>query len=527
MELVYLWVEEYKNIKQQGFNFSPRFECDFDGKDLTIAEKLNYSNIFPKKLQITAIIGENGSGKSNILKSILQVSDFTNKFVIVYRENDNYYYYTNITELRTIIQKDGATNGHLSKSIAYMNYEQGKELFERTYKVIETTKKAVIYILIKNIQENKQFAISSFMYLPNRIEIKYKSQKDLQYRFVQDEDSEILDYLREQFISAGENSFHQFLLTKYLSYNGTGSGGIIENEQELISYFKTKGRLENLEDGYKKIIQLDSKNIFDLKEEKNEIEFYISDNYFSYFDFDLIDNKDRKYNSLSTGEQVIFAQLVQMFSFINNNFYLNNKNLLFLFDEPELNLHPQWQKQYIQEIITLLKTTNQEYHLILASHSPFLISDLPKENVIFLDKYKKDEDPNQKEGNCKVLKDGLKKQTFGANIHTLLSDGFFMQDGLMGEFAKGKIEAIKKFYEKVTQFKNNPKKQKKYSCYYEKKKKEFQHIHSIIGEPFLKTIIGNYLDELELLLSNQNDLIDRRIEALKKEQEYLEGLKDA
>ncbi len=29
MELVYLWVEDYKNIKNQGFNFSPRFECEF------------------------------------------------------------------------------------------------------------------------------------------------------------------------------------------------------------------------------------------------------------------------------------------------------------------------------------------------------------------------------------------------------------------------------------------------------------------------------------------------------------------
>ena len=27
MELVYLWVEKYKNIEKQGFNFSPRFEC--------------------------------------------------------------------------------------------------------------------------------------------------------------------------------------------------------------------------------------------------------------------------------------------------------------------------------------------------------------------------------------------------------------------------------------------------------------------------------------------------------------------
>ncbi len=26
MELVYLWVEDYKNIQKQGFNFSPRFE---------------------------------------------------------------------------------------------------------------------------------------------------------------------------------------------------------------------------------------------------------------------------------------------------------------------------------------------------------------------------------------------------------------------------------------------------------------------------------------------------------------------
>jgi len=35
--------------------------------------------------------------------------------------------------------------------------------------------------------------------------------------------------------------------------------------------------------------------------------------------------------------------------------------------------------------------------------------------------------------------------TFGANIHTLLSHGFFMEDGLMGEFAKEKINEVIKF----------------------------------------------------------------------------------
>ena len=29
MELVYLWVEKYKNISDKGFNFSPRFKCEF------------------------------------------------------------------------------------------------------------------------------------------------------------------------------------------------------------------------------------------------------------------------------------------------------------------------------------------------------------------------------------------------------------------------------------------------------------------------------------------------------------------
>ena len=56
MELVYLWVEEYKNIKNQGFNFSPRFECKFDGEKLTVNENKDYVSIFPKNINVTAIV---------------------------------------------------------------------------------------------------------------------------------------------------------------------------------------------------------------------------------------------------------------------------------------------------------------------------------------------------------------------------------------------------------------------------------------------------------------------------------------
>jgi len=75
--------------------------------------------------------------------------------------------------------------------------------------------------------------------------------------------------------------------------------------------------------------------------------------------------------------------------------------LLFLFDEPEVALHPNWQKQYLNEVITLFQKMKKEYQFIFTSHSPFLLSDIPKQNIIFLDK-----DEN---GKCKVV-DGLKEK---------------------------------------------------------------------------------------------------------------------
>ena len=84
MELVYLWVEKYKNIIEQGFDFSPRFECKYKDGNLTICDKEKkeskdneyLENFFGDKINVTAIVGENGSGKSNILEML-----FTNNII--------------------------------------------------------------------------------------------------------------------------------------------------------------------------------------------------------------------------------------------------------------------------------------------------------------------------------------------------------------------------------------------------------------------------------------------------------------
>ncbi len=139
---------------------------------------------------------------------------------------------------------------------------------------------------------------------------------------------------------------------------------------------------------------------------------------------------------------------------------------------------------------------------IISTHSPFMLSDIPQKNIIFLDK--------DEQGNCKVV-DGLKdkKQTFGANIHTLLSDSFFMEDGLMGEFAKGKIdEVIDYLNNKDTKIKDD---------------EQAQQLIDIIGEPIVKNQLQKMLDSKRLSKVDKIDKIEQDILALQKE---LKGLKD-
>lgn len=204
----------------------------------------------------------------------------------------------------------------------------------------------------------------------------------------------------------------------------------------------------------------------------------------------------------------------------------NKNDILIVLDEPDLTLHPNWQKRYINEMVNLLSNfPEKKFHIIITSHSPFILSDIPEKNVIFLEKYIKNDEKvrneNQKAGNCKNVSKDIELKTFGANIHTLLSDGFFMSDGLMGEFAKSKIEEIKKFYDENKELKKDDSDFESKKEEFETKKKDFYNIQSIIGEKFLQTIIKNYLDELEILFNGKKEFLDKEIKRLQALQESL------
>lgn len=186
------------------------------------------------------------------------------------------------------------------------------------------------------------------------------------------------------------------------------------------------------------------------------------------------------------------------------------KNINIVFDEIELYAHPDFQRTFIIDLLDSLKTIEiKEYFLniIFITHSPFILSDIPKENVLFLEINEISEKAEPS------LYDGF--NTFGANIHELLTDGFFM-DSTKGAFSLSKIKSLLKFFQKVKFGKENE--IEDLVKYYNQNKEEYHSIIKIIGEDYIRNILENHIIEVEDKLGIQNfdSLINKEKELLAK-----------
>lgn len=110
-----------------------------------------------------------------------------------------------------------------------------------------------------------------------------------------------------------------------------------------------------------------------------------------------------------------------------NRIHYENVNVIL--EEIELYYHPELQQQFVKFLIDGLNQMNLEniksIHVQVVTHSPYVLSDIPRTNVLAL---KKDEQHPVT---------GLR--TFGANIHDMLKDSFFLQGGSMGYFAQWEV----------------------------------------------------------------------------------------
>lgn len=130
-------------------------------------------------------------------------------------------------------------------------------------------------------------------------------------------------------------------------------------------------------------------------------------------------------SSISSGElQYIksFSNIYESIKLINSENVVDYLNFIILLDEPDMNFHPEWSRRYISTLNEMLKNfepknNNMSFQFIITSHSPFLISDVPKEFILCIQKNGK----NTSEVN--QAKYGLM-----SNMYDLIKDSFFMEN---------------------------------------------------------------------------------------------------
>lgn len=146
---------------------------------------------------------------------------------------------------------------------------------------------------------------------------------------------------------------------------------------------------------------------------------------------------------LSSGEQELLNLLSRLYYGITikpQKFHNISSPRILLLDEAEIGFHPDWQREYVKmltEFMCYMRVrAGVDFQIIITSHSPIILSDVPVSCVNFL----------RREGEVTELVSN-ERETFGENVFRLYRRAFFMENGLVGEFAKMKIQALEEAIE--------------------------------------------------------------------------------
>ena len=260
---------------------------------------------------------------------------------------------------------------------------------------------------------------------------------------------------------------------------------------------------------------------------------------------------------LSSGEKNLISLFSSLY-YIFDRDYTNEKNgaykiynkwekenksvecdsLILMLDEADLTYHPEWQREFINIFTGFLTKIYppeccKNIQLLISTHSPILLSDMPGENVIYLkcdSKAGASKMDNLEASNAKgkktMVQKSLPSETFGQNIYTLFKYNFFLEKGTIGAFAEKKIKKLIKDLENIEKLvyeKNYNISSLKHNL------NEYWALAKLVGEPIisgkLKLRIQQIINQIKSLEQEDNlrrlsdDDLSKQIERLQKEQE--------
>lgn len=139
----------------------------------------------------------------------------------------------------------------------------------------------------------------------------------------------------------------------------------------------------------------------------------------------------------SSGEMAainLFAYISELMNLLSEE--LKKNTIFIIIDEIDIGLHPKWQQRILQYLVDFLgqRFPEQHFQLLITSHSPIFLSDIPADRVYCISR--------NVDGVDKIQIEACRNATFGANIYNLFYDGFFMDRGTIGTFAQDKIDTV-------------------------------------------------------------------------------------
>lgn len=579
-ELIYVWIEKYRNIEKCAYPINRNFEVvvnDVEGeKEVTIKnlneEALIYDYEDINVSSVSLLVGKNGVGKSNFLWSIAG-DDYLEKdnqimFLIYYDYGEKDYIIENynmkikygnenkIIKYGTNIQINSINSyccyGGPSVGTEYMfigdfekfpnaNGEGGIPRYGNTFrnlgldygleyllqgKKLENIHNEIVFRLDRRSDEviDVQKILSGkypgqtcgfdvmkddpYKLFPEAFMLRLLGKwinvlEQHDYRYIRLEDdlnqctvNEIIkipdvdelienleivnsngDYVEDKTSKVKEVCWNIRKLIKKL----VGSQGI-----KFKSSFQCSILVEDIG------IKIDKVDIKELFKWLHDEEFYN----------DIIQTELLKveYSKLSEGEKYrakLFSCMELGFEHNKNirwgDGILKHKKIILILDEPDAHFHPEWSRCFISDLFKFLKErySDKIFQIIISTHSPFMVSDVPCEHILKISSYKEGDNSG------KSVVEACKEPTFGANIHSLLRNTFFM-DATIGEFSR---QSINKIIKKLDEGKIE-----------EKEKRIIKRRIDSIGEP----IIRRKLQERYYRSFKEISEVDKIIDSLKE-----------
>lgn len=584
--LIYLWFQNYRCFKNSSISFCDKYliNFDFDNKILSINKNDKYvDNFFGENIDIHAIVGKNGAGKTSALERIMKCASGDRYLGQAFDESDQFIYIFEIIvdgkkEIRIIVSRsldiDVENNSKIPEQLLKDSYEysatkQGYNFLDETVFVycsdsfnnnifpvefynqkLYCPYAEINQIELKNKNKNKYSKISAVQQyfcdrfkkqieflcanskilenyrinVPNQIRVRFKP-KSLDEGIRKKENlSKEINELKNKLLNilpkdASQNVVYNIFshldfenlyrsINRYESMNNLNEN-YDKNKWGFLKFFIKMGYLD-LEPGDKEFITYLAYNISDsemfykfdndtlvisTKNEKGNFNFRTISHFLELYKRTIVfqDMIDFQWD-ISSGESALLSSLANVYRLKD---YLRNErasNVVLLLDEAEISLHPDWQRSYVNSLIELTKTKyfkNVYFDIIFATHSPFILPDIPNQNVAYL---------NKKENRTIGENQENHAQTFCANIYDLFNDSFYM-DSFTGEFAKNKINAM---LDELNGFLDLYDKKHYIDKNFFDRRPYYLRIINLIGEPLLRNNLKHMIRLIEEKTNDSN-----------------------